>query len=206
MFDLPPPDPSIEIVAASRGYSKGLAQTDDAQFILRGELEFGRVFVAAQWKNLDSNGADGEALVQVGARGSAGGFDLNGGVQYKRLTGLDRATDEDTFEFTGSASRTFGAVTPRVHFVFSFDDLGETRESLYAEAGAALRVSPGTSLSAYVGRRERSRGEDYSAFNAGISQKIGSHVTAELRYYDTAESARGDIYESRVVGALRIRF
>lgn len=206
MFDLPPPDPSIEIVAASRGYSKGIAQTDGPQFILRGELESGPAFVAAQWKNLDSNGADGEALVQVGARGSFGGFELSGAVQYKRLTGLGAPTDGDTFEFTGSASRAFGRVTPRINFVFSFDDLGGTRESLYAEAGAGLRVAPGTNLSAYVGRRERGGGADYTAFNAGISQKLGSHVTAELRYYDTAQSGLGDIYESRLVAALRVRF
>lgn len=206
MFDLPPPDPSIEIVAANRGYSKGIAQTDDAQLILRGELESGPVFVAAQWKNVDSNGADGEALVQVGVRGSLGGFELNAGVQYKRLTGLDAPTDEDTFEFTASASRAFGPITPRLNLVFSFDDLGATRESLYAEAGAALRVARGTSLSAFVGRRERSGGTDYTAFNAGISQKLGSHVTAELHYYDTAQSALGDIYQSRLVAALRVRF
>ena len=34
MFDLPPPDPGIEFVVASRGMSKGIAQTDGPQALI----------------------------------------------------------------------------------------------------------------------------------------------------------------------------
>lgn len=206
MFDLPPPDPSIEFVLASRGYSKGLAQTDGAQALVRGEVEIGALFVAAQWKNVDSSGANGEAHFQVGAGGDVRGFTFEAAIGYKRLTGLPSSADEDAFEFTGSASLAFGPVTPRIALTFSFDELGATRQSLYAEAGASLRVAPRTRLSAHVGRRERSGGDDYTAFNAGISHQIGEHVTAELRWHDSAQSARGDAYEPRAVASLRVRF
>jgi hypothetical protein len=206
MVDLPPPAPAIEFVLSSRGYSKGLAQTDGAQALIRGEVERGALFAAAQWKNVDSSGADSEAQVQLGAGGEVGGFALRAALGYKLLTGLPSSADEDTFEFTASASRAFGPLTPRVALTFSFDDLGATRRSLYAEAGASLRIAPRTNLSAYVGRRERDGGDDYTAFNAGISRQLGEHVTAELRYYDSARSARGDAYEARAVASLRLRF
>ena len=41
----PPPDPGIEIVLATKGMSKGLSQTDDAQLVVRGELAFGSFFL-----------------------------------------------------------------------------------------------------------------------------------------------------------------
>ncbi|HVQ10119.1 MAG TPA: hypothetical protein VMS43_16970 [Allosphingosinicella sp.] len=206
MLDLPPPAPSIEFVLASRGYSKGLAQTDGVQALIRGEVELGALSVAAQWKNVDSSGANGEAQGRIGAGGNVGGFALEAGVGYKLLTGLPSSADEDTVEFTGSASRAFGPFEPRIALTFSFDDLGATRQSLYAEAGAALRVAPHTRLSVYVGRRARSGGDDYTAFGAGIAQQIGEHIIAELRYHDSARSALGDAYEARAVAALRLRF
>jgi hypothetical protein len=206
MLDLPPPEPAIEFVLASRGYSKGLAQTDGVQFLIRGEVDLGILFAAAQWKNVNSSGADSEGQIQIGVGGEVGGFDLETAVGYKRLSGLPSSADEDTVEFTASASRAFGPVTPRIALTFSFDDLGATRESLYAEAGASLRIAPRTSLNAHVGRRERGGGDDYTAFGAGISQRIGEHVIAELRWNDSAESARGDAYEGRAVASLRLRF
>jgi hypothetical protein len=206
MLDLPPPDPMIEFVLASRGYSKGLAQTGGAQALVRGEVDWGPLFTAAQWKNVNSSGADSESQVQIGVAGEVGGFRLEAAAGYKILTGLPSSADEDAIEFAGSASRAFGPFTPRIALAASFDDLGATRRSLYAEAGAALRIAPHTRISVNVGRRERSGGDDYTAFNAGISQQIGAHVTAELRYNDSAQSARGDAYRASAVASLRVRF
>jgi hypothetical protein len=206
MLDLPPPEPAIEFVLASRGYSKGLAQTDGAQLMVRGEVEWGPLFAAASWKNVDSSGAGSESQVQIGVGGDVGGFALEAAVGYKLLTGLPSSADQDAVEFTGSASRALGALTPRISLAFSFDDLGATRRSLYVEAGASLRVAPRTRISANVSRRERGGGDDYTAFNAGISQRIGEHLTAELRYNDSARSALGDAHEARAVASLRLRF
>lgn len=204
MLELPPPDPHIEFVLASRGYSKGLAQTGGAQALLRGEVEWGALTAAAQVKNVGSGASEAQLQLAVGV--DLAGFELEAAIGYKRLTGLPSSADEDTVEFTGSASRAFGPVTPRLALTFSFDDHGATRESLYAEAGASLRLSARTSLSANLGRRERGGGDDYTAFNAGLAHRLGEHVTAELRYYDTAQSARGDAYQARAVASLRVRF
>jgi hypothetical protein len=206
MVDLPPLTPGIEIVAASEGMSKGLRQTDGVQLLVRGELAAGPLFGGGSWKNVDSATASGEAAVFVGLRGEAGGFELSALAAYKWNTDSGRQADRDTLEFVVSASRRVGPVTPRLQLIWSPDDLGGTRASLFAEAGAAVSLRPGTTLSAYAGRRERSGGTDYTAFNLGISQTIGRHVTAELRYYDTAQSALGEIYDGRAIFLVRLRF
>jgi hypothetical protein len=206
MLELPPPDPSLEIQIASRGYSKGIAQTDGAQLLLRGALESGPFFIAGQWKNLSSPSANGEASAILGVKREAGGFELTASAAYKWQTGSGGAGDHDTFEFTGSASRAFGPVTPRIALTFSFDDIGPAGTSLHAEAGAHAQLGPGTSLSANVGRRERGTGSDYTSFNLGIGQRIGDSVTADLRYYDTAQGAQGDLFQSRLVASLRVLF
>jgi hypothetical protein len=206
MFELPPPDPSVEIHLTSRGYSKGLAQTDGAQLLLRGELALGPVFAQMQWKNVDTNNAGGEAALLVGLRREIGGFELGVTAGHKFLTGVAVPTDDNAFEFTVSAGREFGRFKPRLVLTWSPDDLGGTRRSLYAEASASFRLFGNTSLTAYAGRRERSGGDDYTTFGAGISQKIGEHLTAELRWHDSAESARSDAYEGRAVASLRLRF
>lgn len=206
MFELPPPDPVIEIHLAGRGYSKGLAQTDAAQFLIRGELEAGPLFAQAQWKNVDTNNAEGEAGMLVGLHGRLGEVELRATAGYKFLTSVRGPVDEEAFEFTAQASRAFGRITPRLQLTWSPDDLGRTGQTLYAEASASFRLARNTSLTAFAGRRERSGGDDYTSFGAGIAQKLGDHVTAELRWYDTAQSARGDAYESRAVASLRLRF
>ena len=66
MIDLPPPDPGIEIVVASRGYSKGLAQTDGVQVRAQPELAFGPVYVAVYAKNDSDAYLVGKRLIEAG--------------------------------------------------------------------------------------------------------------------------------------------
>jgi Gram-negative porin len=206
MLDLPPPDPSLEIVIASQGMSKGLRQTEGAQLVGRGEIELGHLYLGLLAKNVTSPVTDVEAQAYLGYRTRAGGFDLNGSIGYHRQLGAGPAADGERFEFQLSAARPLGPVTPRLAAIFSPDDFGATGHSLYVEGGASLRVSPAASVSANIGRRERAGAPDYTAFNAGASYAIGTMVTLDLRYYDTARSGLGEIYEPRVVGAVRLRF
>lgn len=206
MFSLPSPDPGIEISAASQGISKGLRQSEGIQILVRPELAVGPLFVAAFWKNVTSPTADGEGAALIGLRGRAGGFDLAVSAAYKLNTGARAQADRDCIEFTATASRRFGRVTPRINLIYSPDDLGGTRASLYAEAGASLSLFAGASLSANVARRTRDGGPDYTAFNAGASYTITNSLTADLRYYDTAQSRLGVIYRPRLVASARLHF
>jgi hypothetical protein len=206
MFSLPSPDPGIEIIALSQGMSKGLRQTDGAQILVRPELAIGPLFLGGSYKNVTSPTADGEAAVMAGLRRRAGGLELAFSVAYKWNTDAGAQVDRDAFEFTATASRRFGRVTPRLGLVYSPDDLGGTRRSLYAEGGVAFTPLPGLSLSANIAGRARDGGPDYTAFNAGASYAITRNFTAELRYYDTAQSRLGAIYAPRLVASLHAHF
>ena len=206
MFDLPPPDPGVEIVLATRGYSKGLAQTDGVQGIGRVELVFGSVTLGTQYKNISSPTAAGEASVSAGWKGKALGFDLGASLAWKQLVGLRNQVDADCFELTPSIARKLGPLTARLSMVYSPNDLGRTGESAWIEGGAAWKVTGKTSLSANLGRRERSGATDYTAFNLGVTRTLFKGVTADLRYYDSARSGLGETFEGRLVGALRARF
>ena len=206
MFSFPSPDPGIEISAASQGMSKGLRQTDGIQIVARPELAIGPLFVGGGYKNVTSPTADGEASLVAGLRGRVRGFDLVLSAAYKWNTGARAQADRDSIEFTFTASRRFGRVTPRIAIIYSPDDLGGTRASLYAEAGASLSLFHSASVSANVARRSRDGNPDYTAFNAGASYAITHSLTADLRYYDTAQSRLGPIYRPRLVASLRAHF
>ena len=206
MMDLPPPDPGLEIVFATRGYSKGVAQTDGVQGVGKFELGFGSVALTAQYKNITSPTADGEAAFGVGWKGKAAGFDLGMTASWKRLIGLEGQVDPDAWEFVPSVSRKFGPLTARLSLTYSPDDLGSTRESAWMEAGATWKLDGKTNLVAAIGRREREGSTDYTAFNAGVTRALSKRVSAELRYYDSARSDLGENFEGRFVGALRAKF
>jgi uncharacterized protein (TIGR02001 family) len=206
MMDLPPPDPGIEISVASRGMSKGLAQTDGIQIVGRGELVFGAVTFATQYKNITSATADGEFSLSAGLKRKLLGFDVGATVNYKRLTGLDGQVDPDCIEFIPSIARGFGPVTARLSLTYTPDDLGSTESSAWLEGGLAWKIAKKTSLSANIGRRERTGSTDYTAFNLGLTQSLLPNVSAEVRYYDTQRSGLGENFHARAVASVKVKF
>ena len=199
MWDLPPPDPGFAILVASRGMSKGLAQTDGGQVIPKAYLQVGNVQVGGQWKNVTSPVADGEAAAFVTYAPKVGPYQLSIGGAYKFQTNVKGETDDKSWEFTGSASRKFGKLTLKASAVYSPDDLGGSRRSLYLEGGPSFEIDSTTRVSANIGRRSRVAGVDFTSFNAGISKTLFKKATFDLRYYDTAQSRLGEIYHGRLV-------
>ena len=199
------PDPSIEFVLATRGISKGIAQTDDGQLLVRGEVAFGDFFVGAYGKNVTSSTAEGEGGATIGVRKGIGGFDLAASATWKRAIDPAPGSDVNALELATSASRKFGDLTPKVSLVWSPDDVGSTRRTLFAEAGASYRFAKAFAFSAAIGRRERSGGLDYTAYNAGIAWTPAKPVTVDLRYYDTNRNS-GDPYKGRFVLTGRAKF
>lgn len=199
MFDLPPPDPAIEISLAGQGMSKGLRQTDGPQIVIRPEMAFSPIFVGAQYRNLSSLSADGELWGLIGLRGEAGSFDLSASVIFKRWIATTGRPDRDAIEFNASVSRPLGAVTPRLAIYYSPNDLGSGGASFYVEGGATLGIAPDMDLFVNASRRERTGGPDYSGFNAGVSYGFLRHLTADLRYYDTTRSGIDETYRGRLV-------
>jgi hypothetical protein len=206
MIDFPPLDPGIEIVTASRGMSKGIAQTDGPQLIVRPSVSLGPVQFAAQWKNLSSPVAGGEAAFSVGVSPKLAGFQLGLSAAHKVQTGVREPTDDHSWEFSGTVSRKFGRFSLRAQAIYSPDDLGGARRSLYVEGGPIFEINSTTRLGANIGHRDRVDGDDYTSFNAGIAKTLFKGVTAELRYYDTNRSELDTPYEGRAVASVRMAF
>jgi hypothetical protein len=206
MFDLPPPSPGIEISVASRGMSKGIAQTEGPQVVARPFVQLGPVQVGSQWKNLSSPVAGGEASAFVNVAPKLGKFQLNLGVAYKFQTGVRGPTDNKSWEFTGNVTRKFGRLSLRVAAIYSPDDLGGAKRSIFVEGGPTLEIGKATRVSAAIGRRERVNGDDYTAFNAGATRTIFKGVTLDARFYGTNKSGLGEFFEDRLVVSARMAF
>jgi hypothetical protein len=108
-------------------------------------------------------------------------------------------------ELSAGASRKFGPVSLQANAIYSPDDLGSARRSLFVEAGPALQLGSGWTASAALGHRSRRQGLDYTAFNAGVTKSI-RWLQLDLRYYDTDRSEAGSPYRARIVGSARVSF
>jgi hypothetical protein len=205
MLDIPPPDPGIEIVVASRGISKGLAQTDGIQVVARPELAFGPVYLGFYAKNVTSSSSEGEAGPSIGLRRRAGGFDLEASATWKMSIEPRGSANDDALELVGSIGRRFGPANARFSLIWSPDDLGATDQTTYAEAGLGYTLRRATTISANLGRRERDGGPDYTAYNFGVTQTFPRGFSADLRWYDTNRSRLGDPFEGRLVASVRLR-
>lgn len=199
MWDLPPPNPGFEIVVASHGMSKGIAQTDGVQVVPKAFIQLGPVQVGGQWKNVSSPAADGEGAAFINYTPKLGAYQLTFGAAYKFQTNVKGETDDDSFEFTAAGNRKFGKFTLRISAIYSPDDLGGASRSLYLEGGPAFDIDSTTRFSANLGHRSRVAGVDYTSFNGGISKTFFKKVTVDLRYFDTARGQLGEVYENRVV-------
>lgn len=204
---LPPPVPSIEFNLSSTGMSKGIAQTDGPQVLVRGELSFGALYFAAYGKNVTSPIEDGEGGPLIGVQLTEGGFDLGASLAWKHAINAAPGTDANAVEMSGSIGHPIGRLQPRLSIVWSPDDLGGTGRTVFAEAGASYPLGKTVTASAAVGRRHRSGGLDYTAWNAGLSWAAYKRFTVDLRYYDTDASADPDQpYRPRVVASGRLSF
>lgn len=203
---MPPSPPTIEISIASRGISKGLAQTRGPQAVVRAELPVGPIYVAAYAKNVTSTTADGEGGLVAGFRTRVAGLNVSASAAWRIAISPGAGTDNQSLELAGSVARKFGHFTPQLAVTCSPDDLGSTRHSFYYEASATYGLSPKTSIGAAIGRRERVGGPDYVAFNAGIIHKLNAHVTFDLRYYGSDKKSLGYTYQPGLIASMRFRF
>jgi hypothetical protein len=206
MLDLPPPDPGIEIVIASRGMSKGVAQTEGPQLVPRAYVKMGAVQVGAQWKNVSSTAAGGEGAAFINFSPKIGEFQLNFGISHKFQTGVDEPTDDHSWEFTGGISRKVGKLGIRATVVYSPDDLGSANQSVFAEGGPTIDLGKTFKLSANIGRRHRANGPDYTAFNAGLAIAAIPKATLDVRWHGTNRHRLGEFYYDRVVVSARMAF
>jgi hypothetical protein len=207
-FDLPPPLPAFDFTLATQGMSKGISQTDGPQVIPRLSLKSGGFQAGGLWKNITSTQGAGEAQLFVGWSGKAAGFDVGAQAAHRMVTGItDRTADNSSWEFTGTAGRKLDkAFGFKATAIYSPDDLGAAKRSLYIEGGPTLALPHGFIASAAIGRRNRVGAPDYTSYNAGVSKTIAKRMTFDLRYYDNSRHDLGGVYSRRVVGSVKVAF
>jgi hypothetical protein len=205
MLGLPPPDPGVEIVASSHGMSKGIAQTNGPQIVTKGSLRFGAIQFGLQWKNVSSPSANGEGWLFVSAAPKLRSLQLNFSIARKFQTRVRGQTDSKSWEFSAGAIRKFGSLSFRVNAIYSPDDLGPARRSLFVEGGPAVQFGKGWTASTALGHRSRQDAPDYTAFNAGVGTAIG-RLQLDLRYHDTNRSRISNAFSRRIVASARLSF
>jgi len=200
-----PPVPAIEISVASRGYSKGVAQTDGPQVVVKPELSFGNLRLAGYGKNVTSDQFDAEVGASLGYSRQLGKTELAATATVKRLVDADPIVDKTALELNASLSHSLGVLKPKLSLSYTPDDLGATRRSFFWEAGASYKLDSKSTLQAGIGIRSRNGGPDYTSITAGGSRDVGAGFTAEARLYATSRSELGDYYRRRLVFSLRKR-
>ena len=205
MFALPI-DPGVEMTVSSRGMSKGIEQADEPQVIPKLYVQSDDFQLGGQWKNVTAATADGEGAVFVNWARKFGAFQLALGAAYKFQTGATPGTDSDSLELTGGLTRKAGKLSLKLTAIYSPDDLGGTKHSLFVEGGPSLEVTKTVRLSANLGRRSRRGAPDYTAANFGATKTLFRGFSLDLRYYRTNRANLGDIYRRRLVLAGRWAF
>jgi len=203
MWAVPSPDPGFEIVVASHGMSKGVSQTDGPQLVARASVQLGDVQFGGQWKNLNSNSADGEASTFAILSHKFGGLQLAAGVTYKTLTGAPSGIDSDCIELSAGRSQKLERITVRLNAIYSADDIGSSKQSLYVEGGSSIDVTKALRLSANAGHRWRDNGVEYTSMNAGAVYTVFKGFAIDLRYYRTNRTELGEVYRNRLVASGR---
>jgi hypothetical protein len=199
-------DPGVEMVVSSRGMSKGIEQTKGPQVIPKAYVQIGDVQLGGQWKNVTSTSAEGESAAFVNASRKFGPNSLAIGAAYKFQTNARHGTDSDSFEFSAALSRKVGRLSLKLGAVYSPDDLGGTKQSLYVEGGPSFDLTKTLRLFANLGRRTRENNVDYTAMNFGAAKTIADGFAIDLRYYRTNRGNLDGIYRSRAVVAGRWTF
>ena len=206
MWDVPAVDPGIEMVVASHGMSKGVSQTDGPQLIARSYLQIGDLQLSGQWKNVNSNSASGEVATSLNLTRKFGDLQLSTGITFKALMDTPSGIDSDCVEITAGASRKLGHTALRLNAIYSPDDLGSTKRSLYLEAGPTFDATKAIRFSANLGHRWRENGVDYTSVNAGAAYTVSKRLALDLRYYRTNRAELGDVYRQRFVLAGKLTF
>jgi hypothetical protein len=195
---MPPIESRVDIVIASRGMSRGIADTRGPQVVVRAEVEVGALYVAGFIKNLSSNTSKGLANGMIGFRTDIAGFQLGGRIAYKQLVAAGGSADAAALELGGSLFRRKGPLTGMVSYTWSPDDLNRTGQSHFVEGTAGYKVSRLLIASATIAHRERKGGIDYNAFNVGFTAPINRVISIDIRYYDTSRRELGHPYQRQL--------
>lgn len=198
---------SGEITATTDYISKGISKTDGNPALQAGWTAARGDFYVTPWiSNADFGpGADAEIKLTTGWAPEAWGYEWDWAVIGKAFPGTVAGVDDTMVEFQGAVKRSVGPADLRFLVNYTPDNYGASEQAWWTEATGGWKFSPKTRASGSVGYREQDGGADYWAWNLGVNYKLTEKLAADVRYYDTNGHEFGDVYDARVVGALKLR-
>lgn len=202
-------DWSFEIGAGTDNRSKGASKSGNEAYVFGSatwQSDDGLFYAGPAIETIDSGGSDAEAEFVIGYQPESFGYQFDFNVAYKNRLDADAGYDEDTFEFTGAASRAIGPATGQLEIQYSPDAAGSTKAFTWVEGSAEWAFSGKLDGSVALGRREQDNAPDYTAWNVGVTYALTDSIGLDVRYYDTDAVEFGDQYKEAVVAEIAYAF
>lgn len=202
-------DFSFNLGAATDYVWRGVSQTDE-NFQVSGGVDttlWGVGYAGAWISNVDfGNSTDAELDLYAGVKPQVGPVTLDLGVIYYGYLNAPSNSNQDFVEWKLAGSAPIGPATVGAAVYWSDDFFGNTGNATYVELNGSVPVAEKITVSGAVGHQNVDYDGDYTTWNLGVSYALNDIVGFDLRYHDTDEHDFGDLYESRVVLAIKAAF
>lgn len=201
---------SFNLGAATDYAFRGVSQTDTDPQVFGGvDATLGPIGYAGAWaSNVDfGDSTDFEYDLYAGVRPSLGPVSLDLGVIYYGYAGQPSGANWDYWEGKIAASIPAGPAILVAAVYYSPEFTGETGHAWYYEANGSVPIPNSKfTVSGAVGRQTIEEAGDYTTWNLGVGYALTDHVGLDVRYVDTDAHDFGQLYDSRVVGGLKLVF
>ncbi len=187
---------------------RGISQTNEDPSIFGGvDATIGSIGYAGVWvSNVDfGNSTDAEFDFYAGIKPTLGAVNFDISVLYYGYTSQPKGSNEDYFEAKIGASTAVGPATIGAAFFYSPEFFGKTGDATYYEVNGALPIGDTKfTVSGALGYQQVKGPGDYATWNVGVGYALTDHIGLDVRYIDTDEHKFGSIYDSRIVGGIKV--
>lgn len=186
---------------------RGISQTDEDPSVFGGiDATFGIAYAGVWVSNVDfGNGTDIEFDLYAGVKPVVGAVTFDLAVIYYGYTDQPKGSSEDYWEFKGGASVPAGPATLGAAFYYSPEFFGKTGDATYFEVNGAVPIGESKfTVTGALGYQQVKGPADYTTWNVGVGYALTDNIGLDVRYYDTDEHKFGKIYDSRVVGGIKV--
>jgi uncharacterized protein (TIGR02001 family) len=202
-------DVSFELGAATEYASKGVGKSMGEPHVYGSVTAAkGPAYIKVYGTAVEmSKGSDAEILTTVGVTPKAAGLEFDFKGIYRLRPGTDAGVDSTYWEVEADVTKKTGPVSTRLRVNYTPNGFAGTKEAWWIEGQTTWKVAPKTKISAALGRREATGGQDYTAYNIGVRQGLTKNVEADVRWYGTnhGDDLRGE-YRPGLVGSLIVKF
>lgn len=201
---------SFNVGAATEYVFRGVSQTDEDPQVFGGvDATLGSIGYAGVWaSNVDfGDSTDFEFDLYAGVKPTMGAVTFDLGLIYYGYADQPSGANWDYWEGKVAASVPAGPATLGAAVYYSPEFTGKTGDAWYYEANAAVPIPNSRfTVSGALGHQTIEEAGDYTTWNLGVGFSLTDNVGFDVRYWDTDAHEFGKLYDSRVVGGLKLTF